>query len=55
MNVIAESDQECFDILSEEESFPEDHGHLIMEQVIKSTKLRLSDDYESDIIDAFIT
>mgnify|MGYP001166412082 FL=1 len=55
VNVIAESDQECFEILSEEESFPEDHGHLIMEQVIKSTKLKLSDDYESDIIDAFIT
>ena len=55
VNVIASSDQECFELLSEEESFPEDYGYLIMENVINATKLRLTDDYESDIIEAFIT
>ena len=55
INVIASSDQECFELLSEEESFPEDYGYLIMENVINATKLRLTDDYESDIIEAFIT
>ena len=39
----------------EEESFPEDYGHLIMENVINATKLRLADDYESGIIEAFLT
>ena len=55
VNVIASDDQECFNLLSEEESFPEDYGYLIMENVINATKLRLTDDYESDIIEAFIT
>ena len=55
VNVIASDDQECFELLSEEESFPEDYGYLIMENVINATKLRLTDDYESDIIEAFIT
>lgn len=55
ITVIAQNDQEAFEILSDEESFCEDYGHLIMENVIKSTKLRLADDYESGIIDAFIT
>ena len=55
VNVIASSDQECFNLLSEEESFPENHGHLIMENVINATKLRLAEDYECDIIEAFIT
>jgi len=55
VNVIASNDQECFELLSEEESFPEDYGHLIMENVINATKLRLADDYESGIIEAFLT
>ena len=55
VNVIASNDQECFNLLSEEESFPEDYGHLIMENVINATKLRLAEDYECDIIDAFTT
>ena len=55
VNVIASNDQECFTIISEEESFPEDYGHLIMENVINATKLRLAEDYECDIIDAFTT
>jgi len=55
VNVIASNDQECFNLLSEEESFPENYGHLIMENVINATKLRLAEDYECDIIEAFIT
>ena len=55
VNVIASNDQECFNLLSEEESFPENYGHLIMENVINATKLRLAEDYECDIIEAFLT
>ena len=33
ITLIAESDQEAFELLSDEESFPEDYGHLIMEQM----------------------
>ena len=54
INVIAENDQECIEILSEEESFPEDHQHLIIQNVITANKLNLADDLNSGIIDAFI-
>ena len=54
INVIAESDAECIEILSEEEEFPEDKGHLIPQKVITANKLSLLDEYECGIIDAFI-
>lgn len=56
VTLIAKSDQEAFDILSNEEYFAGyDYGHLIMEQVVKSTKLKLAEEHESGIIDAFCT
>lgn len=55
VTLIAKSDQEAFDILSDEEDFDNDYGHLIMEQVVKSTKLKLAEEHESGIIDAFCT
>lgn len=55
MNVIAEDDSEAFELLANEEQFNEDYVDLIMPCVIKATKLNLSDEYESGIIDAFIT
>ena len=55
ITLIAESDQEAFELLSDEESFPEDYGHLIMEQIVKSTKLKLADEHKSGILDAFCT
>jgi len=55
ITLIAKSDQEAFDILSDEEDFENDYGHLIMEQVVRSTKLKLAEEHESGIIDAFCT
>lgn len=55
INLIAENDTEAFEILSEEDQFDDSYGHLIMEKVINSQKFRLTDDYESGIIDAFTT
>ena len=55
VNVIADDDSEAFELLANEEQFNEDFVDLIMPCVIKATKLNLSDEYESGIIDAFIT
>ena len=55
VNVIAEDDSEAFELLANEEQFNESYVDLIMPCVIKATKLNLSDEYESGIIDAFIT
>jgi len=55
INLIAETDMEAFQILSEEESFDETYGHLIMEKVINAQKFKLTDEYESGIIDVFTT
>ena len=54
-NVIADDDSEAFELLANEEQFNEDYVDLIMPCVIKATKLKLSDEYQSGIIDAFIT
>ena len=55
VNVIADDDSEAFELLANEEQFNEDYVDLIMPNVIKATKLKLSDDYQSGIIDAFNT
>ena len=55
ITLIAENDTEAFELLSDEESFNEDYGHLIMEKVITANKLSLLDEYESGIIEAFCT
>ena len=55
VNVIAEDDSEAFELLANEEQFNEEYVYLIKPCVIKATKLKLSDEYESGIIDAFIT
>ena len=57
LNVIAENEDECFDFLSnEDEPF---HNHiflnLIKPAIHKAQKLTLTDNYQSGIIDAFIT
>ena len=55
VNVIADDDSEAFELLANEEQFNEDYVNLIMPNVMKAEKLNLSDDYQSGIIDAFIT
>jgi len=55
VNVIAEDDSEAFELLSKEEGFDGTYIDRIMPNVIKAQKLQLAGDYESNIIDAFIT
>ena len=55
INVIADDDSEAFELLAKGEQFNEDYVNLIMPNVMKAEKLNLSDDYQSGIIDAFIT
>lgn len=55
VNLIAESDTEAFEILSQEESFDESYVDRIMPNVISAQKFKLQDDYESGIIDSFTT
>ena len=55
INLIAKDDSEAFELLSKEEGFDETYIDRIMPNVIKAQKLQLAGDYESNIIDAFIT
>ena len=55
INLIAENDTEAFNILSQEESYDEKYVNLIMPNVVSAQKLKLSDEYESGIIDSFTT
>ena len=56
VTLIAKNDQEAFDILSDEELDP-DNAHIdkLMPNIINATKLKLAEEYESGIIDVFIT
>ena len=55
ISLIATDDSEAFELLANEEGFNTDYVDLIMPNVIKAQKLQLAEDYESNIIDAFIT
>lgn len=55
ITLIAENDAEALELLSDEESFNEEHNSLIMEKIVTATKLELANDYESGIIEAFCT
>jgi hypothetical protein len=55
INLIAENDTEAFSILSQEESYDERYVNLIMPNVVSAQKFKLSDEYESGIIDSFTT
>ena len=52
---IGETDTEVFELLSNEQSFPESNNTAMMESIKNATKLALKDDYQSGIIDAFTT
>jgi hypothetical protein len=55
-NVIAKNDDECFDLITAEdnETYPQ-HYHKLKENIIKAQKFALKDDYESGILEAFVT
>jgi succinate dehydrogenase flavin-adding protein (antitoxin of CptAB toxin-antitoxin module) len=55
INLIAESDTEAFELLSEEKQFNDRYTDRIMERVVNSQKFALVDDYESGILEVFTT
>ena len=55
INVIAESESEVFELLAGEEQFNKTYINRIMPNVKKAQRLPLDEDYESGIIEAFIT
>ena len=52
---IGETDSEVFELLLNEDSFPESNTNAMMESIKDATKLALKDEYESGIINAFTT
>jgi len=52
---IGETDSEVFELLLNEDSFPESNTNAMMESIKNATKLALKDEYESGIINAFTT
>ena len=55
INVIAESEGEVFELLAGEEQFNKAYISRIMPNIKKAQTLPLEKDYESGIIEAFIT
>jgi len=55
ISLIAENDTEAFELLVGEDQFDLNYQDRIMEKVVNAQKFVLRDDYESGIIDAFIT
>lgn len=54
-NVIAEHDDECFDLIVEDDNnLNSQHYQKLKENVTKSQKFALRDDYESGVIEAFL-
>ena len=52
---IAETDTEVFELLLNEQSFPESNNVAMMESIKNATKLALKDEYQSGIIEEFTT
>ena len=52
---IGETVSEVFELLLNEDSFPESNTNAMMESIKDATKLALKDEYESGIINAFTT
>ena len=57
VTLIAENDQEAFDMLAAEEQLDPDNAHIdkLMPNIINATKLKLAEEYKSGIIDVFVT
>jgi hypothetical protein len=55
-NVIAKDDNECFDlIVNEDNNEYSEHYNKLRENVIKAQKFALKDEYQSSVIEAFLT
>jgi hypothetical protein len=55
ISLIAESDAEAFEILSNSNDFDDNYTDRIMERVVNAHKFALVDDENSRIVDIFIT
>lgn len=56
INVIAEDDHECHDILRDANiSYTDEYDHLIMGVVVKGQKYSLVGDHESAVVSTFIS
>ena len=53
--MIAESDTEAFEILSNSNDFDDTYDHRIMDRVVNAHKFALANDEKSRIVDVFIT
>mgnify|MGYP003648268860 CR=1 FL=1 len=55
-NVIAKDDNECFNlIVNEDNNQYSEHYNKLYANIIKAEKFALADDYESSVIEAFLT
>lgn len=55
-NVIAEHDDECFEmIVAEDDEINLQYYSKLKENILKSQKFVLQDEYESGVIEAFVT
>lgn len=55
ISVVAENDQECFDLLVNFPQFDASYEDRIMPNIVKAPKFALAENEESRIIDVFIT
>jgi hypothetical protein len=55
-NVIAKDDNECFDlIIGEDDNQYSEHYNKLLENILKAQKFALKDEYQSSVIEAFLT
>jgi hypothetical protein len=55
-NVVAKSDEECFDLLAaEDDGFNDDYYNRLRENILKAPKYALAEDVESKIVEQFTT
>jgi hypothetical protein len=55
VSLIAESDAEAFQILSNSDDFDDTYDHRIMDRVVNAHKFALANDEKSRIVEVFIT
>ena len=55
-NVVAKSDEECFDLLvAEDDGFNDDYYNRLRENILKAPTYALAEDVESKIVEQFTT
>jgi hypothetical protein len=55
-NVVAQSDEECFDLITaEDENLNDDYYNRLRENILKAPTYALAEDVESEIVEQFTT